>query len=600
MPLTIAGIEVIQRRLQASSPTDASSEGPECTTEILAADHCRFPGARPLSVDIVFDQNTKIPLRDGVNLRADIFRPNNDDKVPALIAWGPYGKTGTSILSLNKMPGRAGVPLSAVSGYESFEGPDPAEWIPRGYAIVNIDARGVGYSQGDVRVHGSAEGQDGYDAIEHIASLPWCNGSIGMVGHSWLAMAQYHIAAQQPPHLKCIAPLEGISDIFNEAFCRGGISSANFFNLIVSMLKGSGSIEDAAAMMKAYPTSNAYWKDKRADFGKIQVPAYILASYTSGLHTAGSFRCYEEMKAPRWLTIHDSQALYDLYNTQRVQEVSRFFDRYLKNAVNDWEQTPQIRASLLGYNQPNISNLVLKNWPPSQARHQELFLSPGGLADATPTNEHDQTYQSDFRARQDATDSQELHFSHTFDKRSYLVGYSTVTLHVSCLDSDDLDVYVQLGKADAQGNPLQSQNIPLAALNKQGLPTDKIPAINILRYVGPTGQLRASTRPTSDDPGASTKAAKIPPGEIVKLTIPFLAAGMLFEQNERLVLKVSGHPMSFAESPLMWGAYQPANKGLHHVHFGGKYASSLRIPLLDEGQIAEHRDSSSEKISCTL
>lgn len=76
---------------------------------------------------------------------------------------------------------------------------------------------------------------------------------------------------------------------------------------------GSGSIEDAAAMMKAYPTSNAYWEDKRADFGKIKVPAYIVTSYTSGLHTAGTLRCYEEMTAPRWYVYYlDFIYLYSL------------------------------------------------------------------------------------------------------------------------------------------------------------------------------------------------------------------------------------------------------------------------------------------------
>lgn len=123
MTMTVNGIEVIHRRLQAADPKGVVSEGPPSTTEILAAGHCRFPGARPLPQDIVFDQNIKIPLRDGILLCADIFRPNNDVKVPVLVAWGPYGKTGTSMINLDRMPGRAGVPRSATSGFESFEGP---------------------------------------------------------------------------------------------------------------------------------------------------------------------------------------------------------------------------------------------------------------------------------------------------------------------------------------------------------------------------------------------------------------------------------------------------------------------------------------------
>jgi predicted acyl esterase len=47
-------------------------------------------------------------------------------------------------------PFRAGVPLGRTSGYEKFEAPDPAEWCGRGYAIINVDARGAGFSEGNI------------------------------------------------------------------------------------------------------------------------------------------------------------------------------------------------------------------------------------------------------------------------------------------------------------------------------------------------------------------------------------------------------------------------------------------------------------------
>jgi predicted acyl esterase len=49
------------------------------------------------------------------------------------------------------MPGRVGVPVARLSGFEKFEAPDPAEWTARGYAIVNVDSRGVYDSEGDIR-----------------------------------------------------------------------------------------------------------------------------------------------------------------------------------------------------------------------------------------------------------------------------------------------------------------------------------------------------------------------------------------------------------------------------------------------------------------
>jgi len=67
-------------------------------------------------------------------------------------------------------------------------------------------------------------------------------------------------------------------------------------------------------MLRRYPTWNAYWEDKRAKMDRISVPAYILASFSTGLHTLGSFRAYEESKCPKWLRVHTSQEWFDLYS----------------------------------------------------------------------------------------------------------------------------------------------------------------------------------------------------------------------------------------------------------------------------------------------
>lgn len=85
---------------------------------------------------------------------------------------------------------------------------------------------------------GSAEGRDGYDAVEEIAQMPWCNGSVGLVGNPWLGMAQWFIAAERPPHLKCIAPLEGASDMYRELWCRGGIPQWPFWGFLAETMCG--------------------------------------------------------------------------------------------------------------------------------------------------------------------------------------------------------------------------------------------------------------------------------------------------------------------------------------------------------------------------
>ena len=101
---------------------------------------------------------------------------------------------------------------------------------------MNADARGAGGSEGDVRSWGSAEGEDGHDLVEQIAVQPWCTGRVALAGNSWLAVSQWFIAAQQPPHLTAIAPLEGSGDMLREMLVRGGVPNFGFLNMIQDSL----------------------------------------------------------------------------------------------------------------------------------------------------------------------------------------------------------------------------------------------------------------------------------------------------------------------------------------------------------------------------
>lgn len=89
------------------------------------------------------------------------------------------------------------------------------------------------------RWFGTDEGKDGYDTVEYLATLPWCNGSVTMTGNSWLGVTQWFTAAENPPHLKCIAPLEGASDTYRELAARGGPPALGFLGIIQGMLYGT-------------------------------------------------------------------------------------------------------------------------------------------------------------------------------------------------------------------------------------------------------------------------------------------------------------------------------------------------------------------------
>ncbi|KAF5015893.1 hypothetical protein F66182_12602, partial [Fusarium sp. NRRL 66182] len=183
------------------------------------------------------------------------------------------------------------VPREDLSGIEKFEGLDPQTWCPRGYAIISVDTRGAGHSDGVIGVMGTQDAEDGYDVVEAVAKMDWCNGNIGMAGNSALAISQWFIAAQQPPSLKAIAPWEGSGDIYREQFCRGGWFFMSNFDLIANaIVRGqvNSGLEDFEEMYRRSNVSNVFWEDKRADMTKIQCPVYIRGSDISSIHTMGS------------------------------------------------------------------------------------------------------------------------------------------------------------------------------------------------------------------------------------------------------------------------------------------------------------------------
>jgi hypothetical protein len=124
-------------------------------------------------------------------------------------------------------------------------------------------------------------------------------------------------------------------------------------------------------MIEKYPLMNEYWEDKRGKSHLINVPAYILASMSSGLHTVGSTRSYEDIPHDKkWysrglrffallhgvlirssrLRINGTQEWYDLYQDGSVQDFRKFLDFYTKDIKNGWEETPRARVSVLRFN----------------------------------------------------------------------------------------------------------------------------------------------------------------------------------------------------------------------------------------------------------
>lgn len=90
----IGNIEVLMRQLKKPEVGKDGYDGSESFVKNLPAGHRRTASSKQFEVDTVWEKDIEIPLRDGTILKGDVFRPDQSDRVPAIIPWSPYGKTG--------------------------------------------------------------------------------------------------------------------------------------------------------------------------------------------------------------------------------------------------------------------------------------------------------------------------------------------------------------------------------------------------------------------------------------------------------------------------------------------------------------------------
>ncbi|KAL2838515.1 alpha/beta-hydrolase [Aspergillus pseudodeflectus] len=569
---------------------DSGYEKPVREEKILAAGWKLTDAHAPFQADTIWEKNVPVRMRDGCQIYVDIFRPLGAEvgSVPALLAWSPYGKSACHTGGFNPLdmiPGRMGVPRNRLSGFEKFEAPDPAEWTARGYAIVNPDPRGTYDSEGDINHFGEVEANDGYDTVEHLASLPWCNGKVALVGNSWLGIVQWFIAAKQPPHLTCIAPLEGAGDLYRDILCRGGIPQVPFWDFLSGLLRGRRQQEDVVGMLEKFPLMCEYWASKRADMTKITVPAYILASYSTFLHTFGSFRGFTEIvHSKKWLRVHPTQEWHDLYQKSTNDDLQKFFDFYTKGIRNGWEDTPRVRVSILRYNKEPLVNRIFPDWPIPSTTYRTLYLQTDhSLAEVPPRSSGSLSYIADVPFEQIDADKEELAFVYTFKEPCALVGSARAVLYISGDEGRDMDVFVQIRKADSTGKILQNINIPSIDRKVCNMP-EPVELINPLVYLGPTGCLRASHRALDQSLSSQwwpehdfSSKQPVAPGEVVELDIGLWQTGIYFEAEEKLILKVAGHNMTLAEFPGLRGGMPNDNQGKHTLHMS---ESRCFVPLV--------------------
>ncbi|KAK5086301.1 hypothetical protein LTR05_003469 [Lithohypha guttulata] len=562
-------------------------------------------GYKALSIDVIMHESVPMKLSDGTTLYCDIFLParfedldgthGDKQRVPAVVAWSPYGKQGgTQILS--DYPFHCGVPPSSVSSLQKWEGPDPAFWCSYDYAIVNVDTRGTFTSEGDAHLLGHQEAKDGAEFVTWLSRQKWCNGKVGLSGNSYLAAAQWYIASLRPEGLAGIAPWEGLMDMYKDVVCAGGIPDTAGIDIITSAFAGQGRLEDIVAAANGDGSGSGYdkyWQDKRAVVERINVPVYTVASWTSIFHTNGTLKAWRLVpdSVPKWLRVHNIQEWPDYYEHRNTMDLKRFFDWCLKGQQTDWKSTPKVRLSILNFGmtlQEDTIERAEHDFPLARTKYTKYYLQPDKTLSLTPPFSHSELSYNTNR-------NNSLIFEYTLPHPIETTGYPHAHLIMSTTSThNEIDIFVQIEKFSPshyrQGTlVLRPKFGPQYALLKfihdWQIGMSKL---GLLYHWGSDGRLRASYALDKDEASTEyepsysfTERAMLKAGEKRVLDVPMRAYGMYWEKGDILRFTVSGRPVVPLGLP---GAKGPAteNEGVHFVGVGGRgeESSCLVLPVV--------------------
>jgi uncharacterized protein len=354
------------------------------------------------SYPVVFESNVAMQTRDGVTLRADIYRPKADGRFPVLLNRNPYNKY---IYITDALASAA-----------------------RGYVFIVQDARGRFASDGAWYPFRN-EAEDSYDAVEWAAALPYSNGKVGMVGISYVAVPQLLAATAAPPHLVAIYPGFTASDYHANWIYHGGALSqafsqgwSRFFTenelsrraakraaptpadpatpAAIDPSLDSYSTADLAPYYHdwiAHPALDEYWKqwsiEEHCD--RIQVPALHLGAWYD-IFMPGALRNYTAIKTrggselarkgQRLVILPGGHAGFGQkigavdFGPDSVFDVwafgMRWFDWCLKGIDNGMAAEKPVRIFVMGRNVWRDED----DWPLPRARTTRYFLHSQGKA----------------------------------------------------------------------------------------------------------------------------------------------------------------------------------------------------------------------------
>ena len=545
--------------------------------------------------DVDAHYDVEIPMREGFVLTANVYRSRRRDAAgeasPVVMCAHPYDNRITPALGNTPFGGppqqyrllRQCGDVPTFSTLTSWESPDPSFWVPAGYTLINLNLPGFANSGGPASIVSRHQGQCFREAIAWAGAQPWSTGHVGLCGVSFLCISQYLAAAtpddeSAPDALRCIIPWEGISDIYQDLACRGGVPDIGFLNFwwhtevktaLNNSLEAYVAIEETIPpdALTIHPFYDDYWKAKVPPLENIRVPMLLCASFSDHeLHTFGSFRAFEHARSEnKWLYTHRSGKWSEFYKPASLALQKEFMDHFLRGATTRFESLPSVRIEV------RTSRDVVKDvrwedeWPLRNTVYSALHLQPDRSLKTEAIDAPSEVIYEGTRGRAE--------FPFVFDVDTEITGYMKLKLWVEVRGSgtslpDDIVLCCFVEKRDGAGRSVRFYGAV-------GQDNDMVTR----------GYGRAARR--SLDTEASTpwhpvllgdRHEPLAPGQIVPLEIALCPSSTFFERGEALTLIVSA--VDLVHAPI-FKKDTSTNRGHAVLHVGGPYDSHLLVPRID-------------------
>ena len=574
---------------------------------------------------MLIEKDVAMATRDGITLRADVYRPEGSGRHPVLLSRLPYDK------NLRRRPGDIDV------------------FVEHGYVVIMQDTRGRFASEGDLYYPLNHEAEDGYDAVEWAAGLPYSNGQVGTMGQSYLGATQYLLAPTRPPHLRASFPASAAADFHQcwvyhtggafelgwqipyailmarDTIARRGLTGTLLPKLERALAKAETPwapplspdayrrlpLMDWADLLRPvapYLTDYlrqpeggpAWWKiDLERRHREIDVPMYHVTSwYDIFLHGGLANFCglreramTETARAAQKLLIGPWAHLFPYTNPTSTgtgeidfgpasmidlhQVQLRWFDHWLKGVDTGILDEPPIRLFVMGENRWRDE----REWPLARTRYTPYYFRSHGRANGASG---DGTL-SPSPPGEEPSD----HYVYDPDDPVPTRGGNTLILPMGVFDQraveerDDVLVYT----SEPVSAPLEATGPLIVTLYAatSAPDTDFTAKLVDVRPDGyaqnvADGVVRARYRDSRTEPSLLT------PGEVTRFTVDLWATSHVFLPGHRLRVEISSSNFPRFDRNLNTGAdqatttdRQPARQTIFH---DSRYPSHITLPLI--------------------